>query len=364
MPQLRSANTTVGWSASFAKSPCVAAIVCLVALTAVLGSATAARAQARETFGDELTLDQAKARFKDGNALLAAGKHEAALEQFLASRALVPSVQNTINAAVCLNQLGRLDEALDLYEEALSKFAGELTPELLSTLGPTIADLRERTSRIQVEANVAGALAIDDKSHGNLPLPGPVRVMPGAHTVRVTKPGYAPFEASVKVAAGATASVRATLEPPRKRAPAPAIESASTMKSAENESVDVDVDDHEPGNGSTQRTLAFVAGGLGVVGVGIGTYFGLRAMSKKDDYEKHQDSDGACLDMACETLSGEASSAGNASTIAFVAGGALLATGVVLYFTAAGNGDETRAAVRIGAMAGARGVRGALEGRW
>jgi hypothetical protein len=113
----------------------------------------------------------------------------------------------------------------------------------------------------------------------------------------------------------------------------------------------------------TQRTIAWIAGGLGVVGMGIGSYFGLRAMSKKNDYGKHVGADGACLDRECETLSREAHSAGNASTIGFVAGGALVATGVVLWLTApSGKGKEARPGVLP--VAGPRSAGLQFQGSW
>ena len=38
---------------------------------------------------------------------------------------------------------------------------------------------------------------------------------------------------------------------------------------------------------STQQTLGIVLGAAGLVGVGIGSYFGVRAISKNSDAEQH-----------------------------------------------------------------------------
>jgi serine/threonine-protein kinase len=77
-----------------------------------------------------------------------------------------------------------------------------------------------------------------------------------------------------------------------------------------------------------------VLGGAGIVGVGLGTFFGLRASSKwSDAKEKCTDYPFGCGAEGTD-LRASAQSAGNVSTVAFVAGGALLATGLVLYFTA------------------------------
>jgi hypothetical protein len=103
-----------------------------------------------------------------------------------------------------------------------------------------------------------------------------------------------------------------------------------------------------------QKVLALVAGGLGVVGIGVGSAFGLVAMSKKNDAKS------VCPD-ACATQDGvnkwsDAKSAGNLSTIGFVAGGVLLAGGVVLWLTAP-SGEAT--GPRVGLAPGGVLVKGA-----
>lgn len=91
--------------------------------------------------------------------------------------------------------------------------------------------------------------------------------------------------------------------------------------------------DAAPGSGKTQRISAYALGGLGIVGVGVGSFFGLRAISKNSE-----SNDQGCMGKQCPPDAAEtrrsAASAGNISTIAFIVGGVALAGGVVLYFTA------------------------------
>jgi hypothetical protein len=96
----------------------------------------------------------------------------------------------------------------------------------------------------------------------------------------------------------------------------------------------------------TQRILAIVAGGVGVVGLGLGGVFGVMAMSKKSDAKN------MCPDQ-CANQSGvnawsDAKSAGNISTIAFIAGGVALAGGAALWFTAKPASNGPRAQVGVG----------------
>lgn len=81
-----------------------------------------------------------------------------------------------------------------------------------------------------------------------------------------------------------------------------------------------------------QRVAALVVGGLGVVGLGVGAAFGALAISK------HGQAKNACPNTACPTQAGvnlwnTARLDGNVSTAALVAGGVLLAGGVVVFAT-------------------------------
>jgi hypothetical protein len=158
-------------------------------------------------------LAEAKDLFNRGLALLDAGDHERALDYFLRSRALVPGKGNTTNAAHCLDKLGRYDEALELYEELVTRFADDLTPENRARLVPAMTALRARVANLVVTANVDGAVVVDGRSRGRLPLAGALRVLGGAHAVRVLKDGYETREAKVTVGVGQTARVDLVLTP-------------------------------------------------------------------------------------------------------------------------------------------------------
>lgn len=100
------------------------------------------------------------------------------------------------------------------------------------------------------------------------------------------------------------------------------------------------------GGHSTQKVIAAVVAGVGVVGLGIGGTFGMLAISKKNDAEKICPAD--CVDQKGQQAWTDAKSAGNISTIAFIAGGAALATGAVLWFTA--GPSKTEVSVGLGSV--------------
>jgi hypothetical protein len=91
----------------------------------------------------------------------------------------------------------------------------------------------------------------------------------------------------------------------------------------------------DSGGMGTQKVLALVVGGIGIVGLGLGTVFGVMASSQKNDAQS------VCPGNPCATQDGvnkwsTAASTGNISTIAFIVGGVGVVGGAVLWFTAPG----------------------------
>jgi hypothetical protein len=118
-----------------------------------------------------------------------------------------------MDVAICLQRLARFDEALDMYEEAATRFAAELNAADRVDVSLEIERLRKEVGSIAVTANVDADVTLDGHRRGVLPLSLPIRVLPRRHLVRVEKLGYSPFERSVEVVAGATVAVEARLEP-------------------------------------------------------------------------------------------------------------------------------------------------------
>jgi hypothetical protein len=94
-----------------------------------------------------------------------------------------------------------------------------------------------------------------------------------------------------------------------------------------------------------QRVLALVAGGVGIVGLGLGTAFGLAALSKRNSAQ--QECAAQCATQDGVSMWSDAKSTANVSTVGFVVGGIGLAGAAVLWFTAPA-GSDARAQVGIG----------------
>ena len=84
--------------------------------------------------------------------------------------------------------------------------------------------------------------------------------------------------------------------------------------------------------GGNLRTVGLVTAGLGVVGLAVGTVYGITAIGKKSD--AGCSSEKVCPNQDAANTFRDATSAGTTSTIFFAAGTVLTAVGVTLYFVA------------------------------
>jgi hypothetical protein len=94
---------------------------------------------------------------------------------------------------------------------------------------------------------------------------------------------------------------------------------------------------HE-GTGNTQRAIGLVTGGLGIAGLAVGSVFGVLASSAWKTAKNECPSYASCSSQAISDRSSSVTDA-TVSTVGFIAGGVLAATGVVLYVTAPKSGS-------------------------
>ncbi len=113
-------------------------------------------------------------------------------------------------------------------------------------------------------------------------------------------------------------------------------------------------------SGGAQRTIALVTGGAGIVGIGVGSVFGILAMSKNNSTSGH--CNGSVCDAPTIAALGDARTDATVSTVGFVAGGVLLAAGAVLYLTAPKGSPSTGLVLSPGAGGSIAGLT--LLGGW
>lgn len=149
---------------------------------------------------------EAQARFQKGLEYYAQEAWDAALSEFVLSRATYPTRAATKNAALCLRKLRRFDEAFGMFEELLH--SANLSEADRSLAQGALAELALGLGALRIEGAAAGAaVVVDGRYRGILPLPGPLRIGVGAHEVRAFKEGLDLFGATVEVTANQETTV-------------------------------------------------------------------------------------------------------------------------------------------------------------
>ena len=177
-----------------------------------------------------------------------------------------------------------------------------------------------------------------------------IPVDPGKYHIVASADGYLSHEADIEVLANAD---NKALEIPALVAsatPAAAAVAATANATTTQASTAVPPENPEPAGssgGNGLRTAAYVTGALGVVSLGIGTYFGVKAISKNNDAKEHCPGGNICNDPAGESLTNDAQSAATVSNITIAVGAAFVVAGVVLYVTSAPKGKPESARLEL-----------------
>ncbi len=295
-------------------------------LVSVLGLLGSPLAQAQSA-GDKAT---AEALFSDGRRLMSQSNFREACPKFEASLRLDPGVGAMLNLGDCYEKNGQTASAWAEFREAVSaaRSAGskdreDLARQRAAALEPKLSRLTIVAGKQSVQVTRDGT-AVDAAAFGTA-----MPVDPGRHLIEVTAPGKQKWSKTIDVA---TNAARVSLEVP------PLQDDGSTGKATP---ITTPVPGGPPtdtpsgpSDGSTQRTLAIGAGVVGIVGIGAGAFFGLKASSSWSDAKKGCVTyPSGCSPQAVSDKS-DASSSATLSTVGFIVGGVALAGGAVLWFTA------------------------------
>jgi hypothetical protein len=179
-----------------------------------------------------------------------------------------------------------------------------------------------------------------------------IDVDPGQHTFRFATPDGSTVEQSVVVLEGQKAQrVSATIgsSPAPETSPGPAAPPSAPPAEV------LPPPDRIAPSWSGRKTLAVVVAGVGVAGIGVGSFFGVSAMSSWSNAQNECPSAGCIQRAQAQADHDSAATSSTISTIAFIAGGALVAAGGVLFLTAPSHGEETavaRPSLRVAPTAG------------
>ncbi len=287
----------------------------------------------------------AEVLFDEGVRLLKEGKIEEACPKLEKSQSVDPGIGTLLYLGECYKKAGRTASAWATFREAASKADAsgeqgrartgkEKADEIEPTLSKLLLELDKANTVIDGLYVLQGGHQVNRALWGSA-----VPVDPGELVVRAEAPGYESFEVSITVQPGPSQSELRIPElvklPETPVAPAPA--------TSNEQSPALDANEEIVRPGTHQRTVGIVVGSIGVGGLALGGVFGTLAILAENKAKDQCDVDaGTCPpDGNGIQNTNRARSFAAVSTVGFIAGGALLATGAVLYYTAPSGSQTT-----------------------
>jgi hypothetical protein len=298
-------------------------------VTLVGGSAFAPALHAQPSAADAALAEKL---FEDGRALMAQKNYNEACPKLAESQRLDPGVGTLLNLGECYEKNGKIASAWATYKDAEAIAAREGQKRRSAFAAGRAKALAKDLSFVVLETTSPPqglTIQCDGETLGDKVLGSTLPLDAGQHKIEAKAPGRVAWTTSFELAVRQTlkvaipeletAPVETKPPPPSPVAPPiippPAVEAAPAS------------------GGTTQRIAGVAVGAAGIVAVGVGSFFGLRAASLHDDAETNH-CDAATCDQRGADLTSDARGAATASTILFAVGGAAIAAGVILYLVA------------------------------
>jgi hypothetical protein len=284
---------------------------------------------------------EAEVLFRDGRNLIKQGKLAAGCDKLAASERLEASVGTLLNLGDCREKLGKLASSWASFRkaEAMAKRTGG-DEKRQAEAARRAAQLELRMSHlvIDVPSRVDGLVVrrdgeIVDEAQWSTPLP----VDPGTYTIVVEAPGHVPWRTTATFTAGSRRQAitvprleRAPDQPATPPALMPGLDPAPPSEPVARQVVIL----RPAGMWSGMRKLSVGVALAGAGGVGSGVYFGWRAKDLQDRADR-QCPLPVCSDPEGLRLNDQARTYATRANILYIAGGATLATALVLWLVGA-----------------------------
>jgi hypothetical protein len=298
------------------------ATACVLLALLCTSSAFGEPADERATLAQEL--------FDQGRTLMEQKDYERACKKFEDSARLERAGGTVLNLALCYELQGRPATAWAQFHDALTlarrdgrldrqRFAEEHIATLLRQM-PRVRIVVPPGSRVPGLVVRRNSVSLAESAWGEA-----LGVDPGPLLVEASAPGTRPFRMTLRVPPGS--SLKTIVVPQLTRDVPPARR----------------VDPAQSSAGNTQRWLALGAGALGLAAIGVGSFFGIRAIDRQNTAEDLCPNVNRCNPRAF-AVSEEAEADGRLATYLIGGGAVALGAGAVLFVTAP-RGRETPASV-------------------
>jgi len=322
--------------------------VACVALMPRAAAATGAE-PATATHGQK---NEAQRKFDKGRSLSAAKRYPEALAEFRASYEIVASPNTHFSIGRALVAVGQLADAYVEFGKTVTEAHAAAPKDKRYQQTADAAEVEQRELRpklaflaLSVEHADRATVKVGDREIDATALGGDIPVTPGTVTVVVSSGGAEVARQSVAVSTGDRKTIVIDALPNREPVPAP----------VEMHEVPTVTVDRSPRG---LRTAAYVAGGVGVVGLATFAVFGALEKSTYNDLQS------ACNAGPCPPEKADDISTGRSrqtiANVGLVAGIAGLAAGAVLFVLGAPTKSPASARASLVVAPGFVGVGGSL----
>lgn len=281
----------------------------------------------------------AETLYEQARGLMKQGDFERACPKFKQSYELDPGGGTLLNLAECYEKQGKFASAWSTFKEALVIAQRDGRSERVDYAKKHLAVVEPQLSKITIEvaseANEPGlTVTLDGTPLGAAAWGVGMPVDPGTHHVAASAPNKTSYEQSVEINSGST-----TLKIPKL---ADATGAVAGPRAVDTDTEKKPVTD-EPTAGNGRRTAGFVLGGVGIVALGVGGYFGLRAFSKWSD--RQDNCVGGC-NSAAKSAGDDAKSAATVANIGIGVGVVAIGIGTYLVLSSKSSSEPSAAAHR------------------
>jgi hypothetical protein len=297
----------------------------------------------------------AEALFRDGKERMAAKDYARGCPKLADSFRLDPATGTLLALALCHEREGKLASAWAEYAEAAARSKRESRADREKAAQDKVAGLEPKLSQLTIAlapgiAETGLEITRNGAAVGTGTLGSAVPIDGGSYAIEATAPRKKPWRGKVNVSPSGDKQTLtiprleddpiAAIDPKARKLPAirpgdttsvvhAAPAGAAPAAPAAKETPPADNSHHF---GWVETT--FVA--AGVVGLGIGTVFMLQAVGKNEQSESGCDANNICSPQATQDRL-DARQYGQIATVSYIAGGALVATGVAIYLIGGAN---------------------------
>jgi hypothetical protein len=299
----------------------VAATILAASLLTTAAVTTVSDAAAQTQLTEKERKKKAVQAYKAGQKQFKTGDYAAALPHYREADDAYPGAAPKHKIAVCLDKLGRIEEAVAAYEGFIAFNPGEKYADRITSSQARIDELRAQlpaTVMLEIEPpGVAASVTLDGQAAAGTEL----QMTAGDHEIVVSAPDHESYTEKVTVSGGEKRTLSVMLKPTGGAvAPPP----------------DVGGGEEDTGDdaGGGLKIAGYVLLGAGVVSAGVATVFGVQALGAANDFD----------DTPTNALADRAEDKGLVADILYGVGGAAVIGGAVLLYlgySADGGEDST-----------------------